>query len=276
VSTAENQTLTPRQQREVDYHRDYAREKAQQRLTPVNLDILDHSQRRWANAHWHAYTVLMKHDLRGKKVLIPGCGFGEDAVRLSQLGAEVHAFDLSPEILDVAQQRIDKFGYENIYLAEMPCEAMTYDDNFFDVIFFIDILHHVDIAKAAKEIQRTAKKGAVIAGNELYTHSFLQKNIRESFLVDKLLYRPMKRVIYGANEPYITEDEHKIDENEFAQIAEICENLDVTYFNSFVGRLVPDRLPFSQQADRTMTRMLGNFGRFTAGRIIFDGVIAKT
>ena len=115
-----------------------------------------------------------------------------------------------------------------------------------------------------------------MVGNELYTHSFLQKNIRESFVVDKLLYRPMKRFIYGSNEPYITEDEHKIDEHEFAEIEAICETLDISYFNSFVGRLVPDRLPLSEEIDQSMTRLLGKNGRFTAGRVVFDGVIAKS
>ena len=148
MASLDEQTLTPRQQREIDYHRDYARAKADERLTPVELDVLDRTKRRWQNAYWHTYTLLMNHDLRGKKVLTPGCGFGEDAIRLSQLGAEVYAFDISSDILDVTQQRIDKFGYKNIHLAEMPCEALTYEDDFFDAVFFIDILHHVDIPKA--------------------------------------------------------------------------------------------------------------------------------
>ncbi len=44
--------LTPRQQREIDYHRDYAARKAEERLRPVNFDVVEDRKRRPQNAFW--------------------------------------------------------------------------------------------------------------------------------------------------------------------------------------------------------------------------------
>lgn len=265
--------LTPRQQREIDYHRAYAAGKETERLQPVNFDVIEDVRRRPHNAFWFAYDLLLAHDLAGKRVLVPGCGFGEDAIRLARLGAIVDAFDISPEVLDIARRRCADFGYAGVTFSAMPCEALSFPDDSFDVVFFIDILHHVDIPESVAEIVRVLKPGGRIIGNELYTHSFLQKNIRESWLVDKALYGAMKKFIYGDDRPYITADEHKIDEREFAHLENACASFEAAWFNAFVGRLVPDRSAAASRLDRGMMKLLGRGGRFAAGRVVFEGVV---
>jgi len=267
--------LTPRQQREIDYHRGYAAAKATEKLTPVNFDVIEDVKRRRHNAFWSAYDRLLAHDLKGKRALAPGCGFGEDAIRLARLGAEVDAFDISTDIIEIARRRCAAFGYAGVNFQAMPSEALTYPDNSFDLVLFIDILHHVDIPRTMAEMRRVLKPGGIIVGNELYTHSFVQKRIRESWIVDKALYGAMKTFIYGDDQPYITEDEHKIDEAEFAVVEAACASFETQWFNAFVGRLVPDRLPLVAELDRALLSLLGNAGRFTAGRVVFEGVVRK-
>lgn len=266
---------TPRQQREIEYHRDYAARKSAERLQPVNFDVIEDQKRRPQNAFWSTYDRLVALDLAGKRVLAPGCGFGEDAIRLARLGACVDAFDLSPDIIDVAARRCREFGYEGVTLGVMPCEALAYPDNSFDLVMFIDILHHVDIPATMSEVRRVLKPGGRIIGNELYTHSVVQKRLRESWIVDKVLYGAMKKFIYGDDKPYITADEHKIDETEFAHVEGICKSFRADWFNAFVGRLVPDRLPFVAEIDRFGMKALGAAGRFAAGRVVFEGVVDK-
>ncbi len=268
--------LTPRQQREIDYHRDYAARKAEERLRPVNFDVVEDRKRRPQNAFWSAYDRLLEHDLNGKRALAPGCGFGEDAIRLSRLGARVDAFDISPDIVAIAERRCREFGYDNVTLGVMPCERLDFPDDSFDLVLFIDILHHVDIPATMAEIKRVLKPGGRIIGNELYTHSFVQKRIRESWLVDKVIYGAMKKFIYGDDKPYITADEHKIDETEFAHVEAACSSFEAEWFNGFVGRIAPDRLPLVTGIDRAGMRLLGAAGRFVAGRVVFEGVIAKS
>ncbi|MEM9122772.1 MAG: class I SAM-dependent methyltransferase [Pseudomonadota bacterium] len=265
--------LTDRQQREIEFHKDYAAQKAAERLQPVNCDIIEDHERRPHNAYWSTYDRVLAHDWRGKRVLVPGCGFGEDAIRFAHLGAQVSAFDISPDIIEVTKRRIEEFGYPEIDLAVMPCEQIMYTDDTFDLIFFVDILHHVDIANSVAEFKRVLKDGGRIIGNELYTHSALQKNIRESWPVRKVLYPLMTRFIYGQDKPYITEDEHKIDEVEFALLEAVCSNLKTDWFNGFAGRLLPANAKPIAKADRALMRAFGGAGRFWGGRAVFEGTI---
>lgn len=268
-------SLTPRQQREIAYHRDYAVRKAEERLVAVNFDVVDDAKRRPQNAFWSAYDLLLAHDLKGKRALAPGCGFGEDAIRLARLGADVEAFDLSPEVVAIAERRCREFGYDRVNFDVMPCETLAFPDNSFDLVLFIDILHHVDIPATMAEVRRVLKPGGRIVGNELYTHSFLQRRVRESWLVDKVIYGAMKKFIYGDDKPYITEDEHKIDEAEFAHVEGACREFRAEWFNMVVGRLVPDRLPLVAEIDRAGARLIGGGGKYFAGRVVFEGVIVK-
>lgn len=89
-------TLTDRQQRELDYHREHALEHQCILDAPFPLDVIENPRRRWWNAYWRMYKYLISLDLAGKRLLVIGCGFGDNALQLSKLGARVSAFDLSP------------------------------------------------------------------------------------------------------------------------------------------------------------------------------------
>jgi SAM-dependent methyltransferase len=267
--------LTERQQREIEYHREYAAKQAAERARPVNFDVVEPGPRRPTNAFWSTYDLLLAHDWKGKRALAPGCGFGEDAARLARLGAEVHAFDISPEIVDIARARNDGFGYGVADYRVAACENLPYADNFFDLVFVVDILHHVDIPRSVAEFKRVLKPGGRIIGDELYTHSFVQRRIRESTIVDKGLYPLMKKFIYGGKEPYITADEHKIDEHEFSHVEAACDPFHARWYNAMVGRIAPDRYPALSSLDRAIMGALGARGRYLAGRVVFEGVVAK-
>jgi ubiquinone/menaquinone biosynthesis C-methylase UbiE len=267
--------LTDRQRREIEYHRVRAEERAENVLTPVEFDVLSASKRRWWNAYWHLYKLLIGEDWRGKKVLIPGSGFGEDAVRFARMGAEVEAFDISPEAIDLARRRCAQFGYERINFAVMPSEAMSYSDNTFDAVLCRDILHHVDIPRTMAEIRRVLKPGGRIIGMELYTHGAVERLVRKNPLVEKVLYPLMQRYVYGTDRPYITEDEHKIDDVEFACIRDSMTACRLDWFHVVIGRLLPERIDLFAKLDRGLARLIGPAGRLLAGRVVFLGTVKK-
>lgn len=266
---------TERQLREIAYHREHAEKAAHRRTRPVGFDVVENPKRRWWNAYWTTYTLLRGHDLAGKRVLVPGCGFGEDAVRLARMGARVHAFDLSPEIVEITRARVAHLGVANVEVRVMASEALDYPDDFFDAVFFLDILHHVDIPRTMAEVRRVTRAGGWLVGNELYTHSLLQRHIRESWVVRKVLYSKLQGFIYHGRDPYITEDEHKIDEAEFQVIRDSCESLSTTWFNLLTGRLFPDSFVGLTKLDRLMLKATGDLGRFTAGRVVFEGRVRE-
>jgi ubiquinone/menaquinone biosynthesis C-methylase UbiE len=271
-------SLTARQQSEIDYHRDHAQRRADLARQPVSLDVVTNRRRRWWNAYWCVYDEILAVDVKGKRVLVPGAGFGEDAIRLAALGAEVYAFDISPEIIRIARARAQFCAplAGRVVFDVMPAESLSYPDDFFDAVLFIDILHHVDIPAALREVRRVMKPGGLIFGDELYTHSLLER-VRRTRIVTNWLYGRMQRWIYGTETPYITPEEHKIDEREFAEIRRIADRsrLRIRCFDFMIGRLFPSRMKAVAQIDRLILSGLGSLGLLLAGRVVFAGIVTK-
>ena len=270
-----NAELTARQQRERDYHREHAKLHKSVLAAPFSWEVLQRPGRRWWNAYWVMYEYLVNCDLMDKRVLIVGCGFGDDALRLAKLGAKVNAFDLSPDSLEIARSLATREGLD-ILFEEMPAEKMRYEDNTFDCILSRDILHHVDIPKTMREIVRVAKPGAMFVVNEIYSHSITDK-IRHSTLVDKLIYPKMQSMIYGPGKPYITEDERKLSELDLEEIMKpLGPRLFTKYFNFLVTRLIPDRFEKLAKADRLLLRIFHRSAYLLAGRVLFGARVAKS
>jgi 2-polyprenyl-3-methyl-5-hydroxy-6-metoxy-1,4-benzoquinol methylase len=266
--------LTARQERELAYHRDHARQHQAMIRAPFFWGVLQNPGRRWWNAYWAMYAYLMDAGLKGRQVLVVGCGFGDDALRLAKLGAEVSAFDLSPEALDIARALAAREGL-TITFDRMPAERMRYDSNRFDCIVCRDILHHVDIPATMQEIERVAKPGALLVVNEIYSHSITER-VRRSGLVERVLYPKMRRMIYGADRPYITEDERKLDETDLARVrAPLGAPVLMRHFNFLVTRVVPDRFEPLAKLDRLLLKWLRPLAPVLAGRVLFAAPVAK-
>lgn len=269
-----NNGLTDRQQRELDYHREHAKANRRILASPFSWDVLQNPGRRWWNAYWEMYAYLVSCDLKGKSVLVVGCGFGDDALRLAKLGAKVSALDLSPDSLQIARELARREGL-HVDFEEMPAESMRYKDSSFDCIVARDILHHVDIPLTMREIVRVAKPGALFVVNEIYSHSITDK-VRRSSVVENILYPRMRRLIYGPGKPYITEDERKLSEVDLREITKHLQPRQFEkHFNFLVTRIVPDRFEFIAKADRLLLRLLKPIGRLLAGRVLVSAHVSK-
>jgi ubiquinone/menaquinone biosynthesis C-methylase UbiE len=272
-----SQGLSDRQRRELEYHREYAEKLRPQVEEGVVFDITTSRARRWWNAYWHAHTRLRQADLADKRALVVGCGFGDDAIRLTKLGARVSAFDLSPESLAIARSRASRFAERPIDFQQMPAEKLTYPSDSFDAILAVDILHHVDIPSTIKALHRVARPGCLVVCNEPYTHSSLQR-IRESRLVEANIYPLVLRWMRGAGdrrEAYITEDERKLGERELGLLSDWLSDFTADYFNSLSGRVIPERFVTLSKGDRLGLRLLRPLAPLLAGRVVVSGRVAK-
>jgi ubiquinone/menaquinone biosynthesis C-methylase UbiE len=264
-----NDGLTERQRREIEYHKDHARTVADKSQV-VEYDVVTSHSRRWWNAFWDTWTYLMGLQLSGERVLVVGCGSGQDAMLFAKLGAKVSAFDLSPEMLAYGVRLAKQEGL-NIEFAEMPAEKMTFPDGSFDIVYCRDILHHVDIPATMREISRVSKPNALIIVNEIYSHS-ITDIVRRSDLVERKLYPAMRKFVYKGEKPYITADERKMSEHDIALVTSRFSSLEKRkYFNWIVTRLIPDKFPILNKLDRVGLVLLGPLGRFLAGRIVLVG-----
>jgi ubiquinone/menaquinone biosynthesis C-methylase UbiE len=268
-NAVKEEELTDRQRRELEYHRGHAAAVAPT-ATSIKYDVIANPHRKWWNAYWDIWTAIMRLSVKGKRVLVVGCGGGEDAFLFAKLGAEVSAFDLSPDMLNLGIARATKDGL-NIDFRQMAAEKMAYPDNMFDIVFARDILHHVDIPATMKEIVRVAKPGAVFAVDEIYSHSVTDL-IRNSWLVRRVLYPRLQGFIYKDRHIYITEDERKMSERDIAEVMRHVSDLVYhKYFNFLVTRIVHDNHRSLNKADRLLLMALGPLGYFCAGRNAFIG-----
>ena len=81
-------------------------------------------------------------DVRGLRVLDYGCGYGNLGLYLSCNGAEVSGFDLSQPAIETARKAARRYGLAAEFL-EMDAAALSYPDDFFDLVVGFGVLHHV-------------------------------------------------------------------------------------------------------------------------------------
>ena len=160
------------------------RSRVQASLTPRVRPTGKHTLKRYASppadtpyALEYAYHLI--GDVHGQVVLDYGCGDGPDTALLAARGAHVIALDLSPDLLDLAQQRIAidapsgtvQFLCGSAHAVPLPDESV-------DVIFGHAVLHHLDLARSAAEVYRLLRPGGRAIFKEPLRESRLIRAIR--------------------------------------------------------------------------------------------------
>ena len=255
--------LSDRQRREIEYHRARAAAHVHRAVEPVNLSPVTSTRYRWWNAYWVILRKAKNLALKGKNVLVVGCGFGDDAVQLAYLGASVSAVVISAESVAISRKRAAVSGAV-VAFAVSPAERLPYADEIFDLVYLPDIVHHVEISMAMREVRRVLRPGGIVLANEPYTHSWIQA-IRQSRLVSEFIYPMMVRHIYGTDTPYITADELKLDQGDLRQLRHALQVTDKQYFLLITGRLTTST--FQAIIDRLIL-MIPLVGYFLAGRVV--------
>jgi SAM-dependent methyltransferase len=99
-------------------------------------------------------------DVRGQRVLDFGCGSGANSLVLRTRGADVTALDISPHLLQVTEKRLLAHGFSSgVEFVLASGHEMPLPDHSIDIVFGAAILHHLDLSKAASEIERILRPG---------------------------------------------------------------------------------------------------------------------
>jgi ubiquinone/menaquinone biosynthesis C-methylase UbiE len=107
------------------------------------------------------YAFHLLGDVRGKTVVDLGCGTGENIIPLLERGARVIGMDISPDLIAIAQKRLNVANLEatlttgDAYATGLPDESV-------DAIFSMALIHHLDIKLVRDEMWRVLRKGGVI------------------------------------------------------------------------------------------------------------------
>jgi SAM-dependent methyltransferase len=152
-------TGTDRRLTEQQFHDEQAAARAQS-FRAGRADLVFSDEAFLDHETWVRLAFEQLGDLRGKRGLDYGCGHGMAAVVLARARADVTAFDLSPGYVAEARARAHANGVR-IACTVADGEELPFADAAFDVVWGNAILHHLDLARAGRELFRVMKPGAV-------------------------------------------------------------------------------------------------------------------
>lgn len=99
----------------------------------------------------------------GARVLDLGCGAGHASFTAAASAAQVVAYDLSAQMLEVVRQAAAEKGLDNIVQQQGVAESLPFDDASFDIVISRYSAHHWhDVGQALREVKRVLKPGGKV------------------------------------------------------------------------------------------------------------------
>lgn len=105
-----------------------------------------------------SYKLHEYKDFANKKVLDVGCGNGYVLSRYAKEGAETYGIDITETGIQICKNRFEFMNLKGNFVVG-NAEELPFEDNFFDCVCSMGVLHHVpNTEKAVSEIHRVLKK----------------------------------------------------------------------------------------------------------------------
>lgn len=155
--------------------------------TDIPLDASRQAPARRASFAWfdnwlNAQSIAGK--LAGANALDLGCGRGEVSVQLALLGATVTGIDVSRESLALANTLAQKHGVaERISLDSGNAEALSFEDNSFDLAVCAGLMSFVDFDRTAAELSRVTRPDGSVVILDTLGHNSIARLGRKRRLV---------------------------------------------------------------------------------------------
>ena len=134
----------------------------------------------------------------GLRVLEIGCGRGIGTeIIFNQFGArEVHAFDLDPDMINEAKEKLAGYSSRRLRLFVGDAAAIDAEDQMYDAVFDFGIIHHVpNWRRAVFEVARVLRPGGRFFFEEVTRHAlnrwtyrtFLEHPKKDRFTGDEFI-----------------------------------------------------------------------------------------
>ena len=126
------------------------------------------------------YAFYLLGDAQDKLVVDLGCGAGEEVVPLRYRGARVIGIDISPHLIAIARERLQRYGIDaELQIASAYETRLT--DQSVDVVFCMSVLHHLQLDRVKNEIRRILKPDGLFILKEPVRFSWTMEHLRKLF-----------------------------------------------------------------------------------------------
>lgn len=214
--------LTERQRREREFYEEFSKSNEP---VEVNFDVIAGKETRPWNSYWRVAEIAKQHFSSGDQRLLDfGCGTGLQSLIFAKIGYEVFGFDLSPSNISIAEGLAQKYGVaERSHFSVNTAESLDYEDEFFDVVVGVDILHHINIGQALTECSRVLKRGGLAIFHEP-TRVPVFDTLRETRLGRWLVPKE------ASLDRHVTHDERKLSSGDIEVVRTFDPNLSTERF----------------------------------------------
>lgn len=116
------------------------------------------------NAGWHkiALNMISRFDIKSKRVLEVGSGYGVLSVKLSKEGAIVTSIDISSEALKISRKYAELFG-TSVNLVKGDAQLIPSGCSLFDFVISCETIEHIpNYERALEEMIRCTRQGGYI------------------------------------------------------------------------------------------------------------------
>ncbi len=160
------------------------------------------NQREKIESIHRSYNLHEYKDFKGKKVLDVGCGNGYVLSHYKKEGASVYGIDVTEAAIKLSKKRFE-INKQNGNFSIQNAEMLKFEDNYFDCVCSMGVLHHVpDTKKAISEIYRVLKPGGRVILMFYHKNSLkYQWNFRIQSLINKKPIDQIAREFDGPNNP---------------------------------------------------------------------------
>jgi ubiquinone/menaquinone biosynthesis C-methylase UbiE len=142
----------------------------------------DIAKRRYQGREWHVPVVAAFTSFRGKDVLEVGCGIATDGMEFARNGARYVGVDLTPNSIELAQERFRLFGVPGKFEVANAEERLPFVNDTFDHVYSFGVIHHSPAPESiVREIYRVLRPGGTLTVM-LYNRSSINYYIEIMFL----------------------------------------------------------------------------------------------
>lgn len=192
-----------------------------------------------ANISKEFYKSMLLEGIKAKKVLEYGCGPGSSAFDIARAGGEVNAIDISDVAIKQTLEKANNYSLQ-ISASVMDAENLSFSNDSFDLVCGSGILHHLNLNRSYREIQRVLKKNG------------------KAIFFEPLGHNPIINLYRYLTPKMRTDDEHPLLMSDLKLAENYFGDVSINYFNftSIIGAFFPPIVPFLNHLDELLFKKL--------------------